>query len=142
MTRTNKILVGVITLLSALSLSFGVYKYVLKHDYFVYMHAPCEVGGEFTCFTYEEEGEVSDPYLKVYRKAYEAETCVESRECDPYACRSDEVGCLLITCDEESLEEGESCAEAEEEILEENESEEDVPEGLEVETDEITSQDL
>ena len=111
MTRNNKLALGFIISLSALSLSFGIYKYILKHDYFVFLNAPCEVGGEYSCFEYEEEGEISEPYLKVYRKAFEVETCIDSGQCDPYECREGEEGCILITCDEDSIEEGESCAE-------------------------------
>lgn len=110
MTKQNNILIGLLFLLTALSVSFGIYKYVIRHDYFVYLNPPCDPGGEFTCFVYEEEGETSEPYLKLYRKAHEVQACHETGECDPYACR-DEEECALITCDQESLEEGESCAE-------------------------------
>jgi hypothetical protein len=110
MMKHNNIIIGLLFLLTALSVSFGIYKYVIKHDYFVYLNPPCDPAGELSCFVYEEEGEVSEPYLKLYRKAYEVQACHEGGGCDPYVCRDDEE-CALITCDDDSVEEGESCAE-------------------------------
>ncbi len=111
MTRNNKIIAGLISVLVLISVSFEAYKFIFAQNYFVYLNAPCEVGGEFACFVYEdsETGEPSEPYLKMYRKAFEVQSCFDTGSCDPYICRPDEEGCFLITCDDESIEDGESC---------------------------------
>ncbi len=111
MTKNNKIVAGLISLLVLVSVSFEARKFFITKDYFVYLNAPCEVGGKFACFVYEDEeaGVPGEPYLKTYRKAFEVQSCLDSGSCDPYVCRPDEEGCFLITCDNEAVEEGESC---------------------------------
>ena len=111
MTRNNKIVAGLISALVLISVSFGAYKYIIVQDYFVYLHAPCVVGDEFVCFVYEDEESEgpNDPYLKMYRKAFEVQSCLDSGACDPYVCRPNEEGCFLVTCEDESVDEGESC---------------------------------
>lgn len=108
MKNKDKIILLTLLALIAFSLSLGFKKYVIDKDYYVFMHTPC-VTEDSTCFSFEDEetGE-SELYLKVYRKAYKVEQCM-NEGCDPYACNVDEVGCLTITCSEEDLDEGEVC---------------------------------
>lgn len=104
MKRTNKIILAVLILLVVFSLFLGFKKYVLDKDYFIYLNASCT--GEYSCF---EQEEVEDPYIKVYRKAYEIQSCIDTQDCDPFVCREDEDTCTIIPCSEEELEDGETC---------------------------------
>ena len=111
MIKNIKIIAGIISALILASISFGAYKYIVAEDYFVYLNAPCEVGGKYACFVYQDEetGDLSEPYVKMYRKAFEVRSCLDTGSCDPYICRTKEEGCFLLTCDQKSVEEGESC---------------------------------
>ncbi len=111
MTRNNKIATGFIFLLVLISVSFEAYKYIIAQDYFLYLNPPCKQDEGLVCFVYSDDdtGELGDPYLKMYRKAFQVKACLQGGDCDPYICHPDEKDCFLITCDESSLEDGEVC---------------------------------
>ena len=106
MKNKNKIIFAFLLLLVVLSFSQKIKKYIIDRDYFVYMHPVCIEG--YSCFTNED---VEEPYLKVYRKAYKVQQCIDTQNCKPDFCEQDEKDCMLITCSEEELEDGESCIE-------------------------------
>ena len=104
MKNKNKIILSILILLVIFSISVKFKKYVIDKDYFVYMQPACIEG--YVCFTNED---AEEPYLKVYRKAYEVEKCMSIGGCQPDFCTQDEVDCSITSCSEDDLEEGESC---------------------------------
>lgn len=102
MKNKNKIIVFVLLLLVAFSLSYKIKKYVVDHDYFVYMHSICKTGDK-DCFSLD-----GSMYYKVYRKAYRIEQCLKDG-CDPFVCEENEPDCITITCSEDVLKDGEVC---------------------------------
>ena len=106
MRNKNKIIFALLLLLVVLSFSQKIKKYIFDKDYFVYMTPACMEG--YSCFTSEE---AEEPYLKVYRKAYSVQECIDSGNCQSDFCKPDEPDCMIITCSDEDLEEGESCTE-------------------------------
>jgi hypothetical protein len=98
----NKIILFVVLISIAFSLSLGFKKYVVDKDFFVYMHAPCTEIGQ-SCFVLDDER-----YIKVYRKAYKVEECSKGA-CDPFVCQESESDCQAIICSEDQLKDGEVC---------------------------------
>jgi hypothetical protein len=109
MTKNNKIAAGSIFLILAVLLSIKFNTYVVRKDYFFYMHIPCPEG--VSCFEYEGE-----QYVKMYRKAYKVEQCYRDEACDPLACGEDEKDCSYVYCSEDSVEEDEACEGSNEDI--------------------------
>ncbi|MEN9921153.1 MAG: hypothetical protein RLZZ517_131 [Candidatus Parcubacteria bacterium] len=106
MKNKNKIIFALLLLAVVVSFSQKIKKYIFDKDYFVYMNPVCIQG--YSCFTNED---AEEPYLKVYRKAYKVQQCIELQNCQPDFCEAEEQDCMVVTCSEDSLEEGEICTE-------------------------------
>ena len=112
MDKKSKVLLVVFVIMLATSVVATFERYVIKKDYLIYAHVSCDPTIN-SCFYYEpEEGEEVEYYQKIYRKAYNIPLCdPEEEDCDALTCPVGEAECEIVSCGEETLEEGESCSE-------------------------------
>jgi hypothetical protein len=116
MDKKSKILMWIFV--GALIISVGVtyYRYVVKRDYIIFAHAPCDPKTE-SCFYAPCEG-IDCPaeadieyYKKINKKAFNIELCdSENPECKPLVCQPNEKDCEITNCTEDNVEEGEACS--------------------------------
>jgi hypothetical protein len=117
MDKKSKILMWVFVGALIISVGATYYRYVVKRDYIIFAHAPCDPEME-SCFYYPcEEGDTEcspadvEYYKKINKKAYNIELCdSESPDCQPLVCQENEADCEIISCSEDVLEDGEACS--------------------------------
>lgn len=117
MDKKSKILMWIFV--GALIISVGVtyYRYVVKRDYIIFAHAPCDQTIESCFYTPCEEGDTEcvpadvEYYKKINKKAFNIELCdSENPECQPLVCQPNEKDCEITSCSEDNIEEGEACS--------------------------------
>jgi hypothetical protein len=128
----------VLIILVILSVVFYRYnEYVVKKNFYIDSTISCDPSVE-SCFAWDcssdEDPECDDsPYKKVSMVSNIAPNCLEEHACESFSCPENSGdSCVVISCSEETLSDGEICAEAPE-----AESEDRIIEASE-ETSEIT----
>jgi hypothetical protein len=114
MDKKSKILIWVFVIALIISVGATYYRYVVKRDYIIFAHAPCDPKIE-SCFYYEcEEGDAEceiEYYKKIEKKAFNIELCdSENPDCQPLVCEPNEADCEITSCTEENVEDGELCS--------------------------------
>ncbi len=117
MDKKSKILICVFVIALILSVGATYYRYVIKRDYIIFAHAPCDPKTESCFYVPCEEGDTEcipadiEYYKKINKKAFNIELCdSESPDCKPLVCKDGEKDCKIASCTEENVEEGESCS--------------------------------
>jgi len=88
------------------------YRYFMVRDYIVYSHTSCDPA-YYSCFSMIDA--TGDPtannefYSKVTTDAAHAPKCLDEQNCKQFGCGRDSVGCKVLYCSEETLEDGEVC---------------------------------
>ena len=94
-----------------------VWKYklfMIERDFVIYNNISCDPYNE-SCFAYicaEGDKECdATPFKRIEKNARFIEVCnmANAEECPELSCGVDEEGCLVTTCSEDVLEEGERC---------------------------------
>lgn len=117
----SKILAAVFVLALLAAVGWNYSTFFNERDYLVYTEVSCDPETE-SCFSWvcEEEDEECDdaPYKKITLTAAYAPLCdiYTDEECPEPSCSPLDTACEVIFCSEETLEEGEICAEPEAEI--------------------------
>lgn len=127
MDTKSKILIGLFILL-VIGASVWKYKvFVVDRDFVIYNNIACDPYTE-ACFVYvcEEGDEECDdtPFKKIEKNAQFADLCdiASGEECSGLICESNEEGCMIVTCSEEALEDGEQCVKYEMPVVVETDS--------------------
>lgn len=128
MDTPSKVLLVVFFTLVVIATVWKYDTFILKRDYVVYDYVSCDLALG-SCFAYEcaEDDEECDdtPYQKIVKNASAIPLCTNYIEdaCPELTCGANEEGCEIISCSDETLEDGEYCVDEmpleEEELLEE-----------------------
>ncbi len=88
-------------------------EYVVRSNFYLFSHVPCDTASE-TCFVplCEEGGTSCDatPFKKIAIKANLAPSCILENNCDSFACPDGESGCRIQTCKDSDAQDGETCS--------------------------------
>ena len=131
MEKHTKYFISFIVLVFILIIGYQFYYYVIKNNFVLYARTSCDPITE-ACFapncSEDSDSSCEDrPYKKIEKLAINAPGCDLSIEsCKNLVCEVGEEGCEITMCEENTLEEGESCmaedvqAESEANITEDN----------------------
>jgi hypothetical protein len=116
MDKKSKILVWIFVIALIISVGATYYRYIIKNDYIIYAHAPCDPKIE-SCFYVScermdcpAEADI-EYYKKINKKAFNIEICdSENPDCKPLVCKENEADCEITNCSEENIEGDEACS--------------------------------
>lgn len=110
MDRKSKFLTWTFILIVIAAVGWSYYNFIIERNFIVHNYAECDPTKE-SCFMWCEDGECEDDYYaKITKSARDIPICNEAlEECEPLICELGEIGCEVIYCSEDMLDEGEIC---------------------------------
>ena len=115
MDTRSKILVTIFVILLFLLSAFEYRQIVVKHDYAVKAHTPCDEVTQSCfktiCATEDDPDCIPEVYAKITKNVSNVELCnqYEREDCPDLACEPGESDCEILYCSVDTAESGESC---------------------------------
>jgi hypothetical protein len=143
MFRGPRVFLITILVMALVVIGYRFHQYLLSSNFLVLAATACDPVSE-ACFVWdcdpETDGEECDitPYKKVEVLARHAPQCLLDHSCETFSCEGVE-DCSVTYCADDTLEDGEVCAEP---VIEEPVLEEEAVESSEEETEETLEEEL
>lgn len=89
---------------------WGYRVFFVERNFMVQSTTTCDPQAE-SCFVWCEDGKCEeDYYKKIMKRAYNIPVCNEAlEECEPLVCETDEIGCEIMYCSGDTLQDNEKC---------------------------------
>ncbi len=110
MDKKSKILLFIVGLGILASIGVSFYKYVVLRDYQIFAEMPCDPAID-NCFVRTAEDNSTSTYKLLSRQASNIPLCDPTNiNCQALTCQPNEKNCVITTCSEKDLPEGEACS--------------------------------